>query len=66
MKNILVCALLSILEWSIDKIVNWQQENPLPRTIHIHGSKDVVFPIKYISNAITIRKGTHIMIINRV
>ncbi|MFJ1352965.1 alpha/beta fold hydrolase [Capnocytophaga canimorsus] len=53
------------LEWSIDKIVNWQQENPLPRTIHIHGSKDVVFPIKYISNAITIEKGTHIMIINR-
>lgn len=53
------------LEWSIDKIVNWQQEAPLPYTIHIQGDKDQVFPIKYISDVITIKNGTHIMILNR-
>lgn len=53
------------LEWSIDKIVNWQQEAPLPNTIHIQGDKDKVFPIKYISDAVVIKQGTHIMIINR-
>lgn len=53
------------LEWSIDKIVNWEQTEPLPNTIHIHGSKDVIFPIKHIKNAVIVRNGTHIMIINR-
>lgn len=53
------------LEWSIDKIVNWEQTEPLPQTVHIQGDSDVVFPIKYISEAITVPKGTHIMIINR-
>lgn len=53
------------LDWSIDKIVNWQQETPLPDTIHIQGDRDVIFPIKYISDAIIVKNGTHIMIINR-
>ena len=53
------------LDWSIDKIVNWQQEAPLPRTLHIHGDKDPVFPIQYIKNAVVVTNGTHIMIINR-
>ncbi|MDO4229633.1 MAG: alpha/beta hydrolase [Capnocytophaga sp.] len=53
------------LEWSIDKIVNWEQDASLPNTIHIQGDKDKVFPIKYISNAIVVERGTHIMIINR-
>lgn len=53
------------LEWSIDKIVNWQQGAALPRTVHIHGDHDMVFPIKNIKEAIVIRNGTHIMILNR-
>ena len=53
------------LDWSIDQIVNWQQQEPLPRTLHIHGDKDPVFPIQYIKNAVVVTNGTHIMIINR-
>ena len=53
------------LDWSIDRIVNWQQKEPLPHTVHIHGDKDPVFPIQYIKNAIVVKNGTHIMIINR-
>lgn len=53
------------LDWSIDRIVNWQQKEPLARTLHIHGSKDPVFPIQYIKNAVVVNNGTHIMIINR-
>lgn len=56
---------ISYLDWSIDKIVNWEQTEPLPNTIHIHGDKDAVFPMKYISDAIVVKKGTHIMVINR-
>lgn len=53
------------LDWAIDKIVHWQQSTPLPRTIHIHGDCDRVFPIKNIQNAVIVPNGTHIMIINR-
>jgi len=53
------------LDWSIEQIVNWNQEEPLPNTIHIHGEKDGVFPIQYISDCIPVKGGTHIMIINK-
>jgi pimeloyl-ACP methyl ester carboxylesterase len=53
------------LDWSIEQIVNWNQEKPLLGTIHIHGEKDGVFPIQYISDCIPIKGGTHIMIINK-
>ncbi|MFI2742848.1 alpha/beta hydrolase [Zhouia sp. PK063] len=53
------------LDWSIDSIINWQQYEVLPNTIHIHGAKDNVFPIRYINECITIPTGTHIMIINK-
>ncbi|QHI35832.1 hypothetical protein IMCC3317_11800 [Kordia antarctica] len=53
------------LDWSIAQIVNWNQTEILPNTIHIHGEKDGVFPMQYISDCIPIKGGTHIMIINK-
>ncbi len=53
------------LDWSIDQIVNWEQAEALPNTVHIHGEKDGVFPKQYLSNYIEIKGGTHIMIINK-
>ena len=53
------------LEWSLEQVILWNRETPDPDVIHIHGSKDEVFPIKYIQNCIVLEKGTHIMIINR-
>lgn len=53
------------LDWAIEQMVCWEQEQVLPEVIHIHGDKDPVFPIKNIENCITIKGGTHIMIINK-
>lgn len=53
------------LKWSIHNVLHWQQEQPLENTIHIHGTKDHVFPIKHITNAIEIENGTHVMIITK-
>jgi len=53
------------LSWAIKEMVCWNQVEPLPNVIHIHGDKDPVFPIKNISNCITIKNGTHIMIIDK-
>ena len=53
------------LNWSIDNIVNWRQEQPPKNLIHIHGDKDPVFPIHNIKNCIIVKNGTHSMIIHR-
>jgi hypothetical protein len=33
--------------------------------VHIHGDKDEIFPYKYINGCITVKGGTHLMIVNR-
>ena len=53
------------LPWAIYNVLHWQQTNPLPEVIHIHGNNDGVFPIKHIKNCIVIEGGTHIMILNK-
>ena len=53
------------LSWAIEQMVCWNQETYNPNIIHIHGDNDAVFPIKNIKNCISIKKGTHIMIINK-
>lgn len=53
------------LKWSIYNVINWKQLKPIENIIHIHGTKDTVFPIKNIKNAIEIKEGSHIMILTR-
>lgn len=55
----------SYLDWAIDSIVHWKREHPINGVVHIHGEKDIVFPIKYIHDCIVVPEGTHIMIINK-
>lgn len=51
------------IKWSIQNVLNWQQEISSENIFHIHGAKDKVFPIKYIQNSVHIADGDHAMII---
>lgn len=53
------------MDWAIDNIVNWKQHTPPANLIHIHGEKDAVFPIGNIKDCISVKNGTHTMIIHR-
>ncbi|PKQ46359.1 alpha/beta hydrolase family protein [Confluentibacter flavum] len=53
------------LSWAIKNMICWNQEIPNPNLIHIHGDIDTVFPIKNIKDCMTIKNGSHIMIINK-
>jgi hypothetical protein len=55
----------SYLDWAIKQIIFWEQENPDPKTIYIHGDHDMVFPHSSQGNCIVVKGGTHIMIINK-
>ncbi|WP_291118104.1 alpha/beta fold hydrolase [Flavobacterium sp. UBA6135] len=53
------------LDWAIETIILWDRIDVDPNVIHIHGDADEIFPIKYIKDAIVVKGGTHIMILNK-
>lgn len=53
------------LDWAIDKVIHWDQQQALPNTVHIHGVKDMVFPYVHIRGCVAVKDGTHVMIINK-
>ncbi|TYA55965.1 YqiA/YcfP family alpha/beta fold hydrolase [Formosa maritima] len=53
------------LDWSIKQVICWNQNKPIPEAIHIHGEKDAVFPHRCLGDCITVKGGTHVMIINK-
>ncbi|WP_240607699.1 alpha/beta hydrolase [Marixanthomonas spongiae] len=53
------------LDWAIKNMVKWQRKEPMENVVHIHGDKDVVFPIKNIDDCVTLEGGTHIMLLNK-
>lgn len=53
------------LDWAIYNVLNWNPDYQCKNLIHIHGTQDSIFPIKYIKDCIKIEGGTHAMIINK-
>lgn len=53
------------LNWAIKSVLHWKGEGDLSNVVHIHGTRDEIFPIKYIDNCIPVENGTHAMIITR-
>ncbi|MEO5776085.1 MAG: alpha/beta hydrolase [Flavobacterium sp.] len=53
------------LDWAIEQIINWDRTEIDNEIIHIHGEADEVFPIKHIGKSISVKGGTHIMIITK-
>ena len=53
------------MDWAIENILFWEQEEPIENSIHIHGDADPIFPIKYIKDCINLKKGTHVIILSR-
>lgn len=53
------------LNWAVYNVLHWNSQKETKNLIHIHGTKDPVFPIKHIKNCMKIENGTHIMILNK-
>lgn len=51
------------LNWAIDKLVGWNNTDPLQNVIQIHGTSDKILP--YTKANYTIKGGEHLMIVNR-
>ncbi len=53
------------LDWAIEQVICWERTEIDLEITHIHGDDDSVFPVSGINNYINVKRGTHIMIINR-
>jgi hypothetical protein len=54
------------LYWCVNAIANWNGKKDYREDIiHIHGTKDAMFPYRNIKNAIPVLEGTHNMLLTR-
>jgi len=53
------------LDWGIHELVNWSREEPIPGLVHIHGTKDAVFPIQHLGEYYSVEGATHTLVIHR-
>lgn len=51
------------LNWAIRNVLSWNHAPTGKNVIHIHGTKDEIFPYKHIKECIEVEGGTHAMII---
>ncbi len=57
---------LTFLKWSIHALINWNNNDTDEHLLHIHGTHDRIFPLKYIHTPVhKINKGGHWMIVDR-
>ena len=55
----------ALVRWSLHAIVNWDQYQRLPGIIHLHGSKDLMLPLRYTHPDYIIKDGGHLMVFNK-
>ena len=55
----------NLMQWSINEIVKWQNQDKPSGILQIHGDKDLVLPHKYTHPDYLIKGGNHFMIMNK-
>lgn len=55
----------AFLRWAVNQVVHWRNETAITGLIHIHGTKDRIFPASQIKGAVKVDGGGHFMIVNR-
>jgi len=55
----------ALVRWSLNAIVNWDRHERLPGVVHLHGSNDIMLPLKYTRPDYIIKDGGHLMVFNR-
>ncbi len=56
----------AFLYWCARAILRWKGDPaPRPDILHLHGTKDKMFPVKLLKNIIPVAGGTHLMLLSR-
>ena len=55
----------SFIRWAMNAALEWRGYDYMEDTIHIHGTKDIVLPVKYTRPTHIVLNGSHLMIMDR-
>lgn len=61
MKTILTETDPVFFKWAIDKVVTWNNKVLHDNVVHIHGTKDLLLPHRFVKADFSIANGTHLM-----
>jgi pimeloyl-ACP methyl ester carboxylesterase len=64
-KKMLENADYDFINWSIDTVICWKNKTLVPNTFHIHGTKDIILPYKFIKSHFSVKGGEHLMLITK-
>jgi pimeloyl-ACP methyl ester carboxylesterase len=53
------------VKWAIDQVFTWQNDSIPENLVHIHGTADRVFPIKFVLPNYIVENGGHFMVLNK-
>jgi pimeloyl-ACP methyl ester carboxylesterase len=53
------------LRWAMQRVVTWQNHEVPDNLVHVHGSRDRVFPPRNLAADVMVEKGGHLMVLNR-
>ncbi|CAL1517062.1 alpha/beta hydrolase [Chitinophaga sp. MM2321] len=53
------------LRWAVNTVLHWENDFIPEGLVHIHGAKDMPFPIKFVKPTHVIPDGGHFMVLNR-
>ena len=65
LKNILQSTDTAFLKWAIEQALHWKPDSTPFDITHIHGTNDMILPIKYIRPDYRIEGGGHLMVLNK-
>lgn len=67
LKNMAKDANPTFVYWAVDKVINWQEPIKDFKAVHVHGTKDTLFPIRRIKRLnYALKDGTHAMVLTHV
>jgi pimeloyl-ACP methyl ester carboxylesterase len=53
------------IRWAFKAVLNWKGNFHQENSLHIHGTHDIVLPVRYTRPTHVIQKGSHLMILDR-
>lgn len=65
LKKMIAKASVNLVQWSIDKILNWDNRERPDGIIQIHGTNDLILPHTFTQPEYLVEGGNHFMIRNR-
>ena len=55
----------NLVRWSLHAILSWEQHERLPGVVHVHGSRDLMLPLRYTHPDYVVKDGGHLIVFNR-